>query len=1050
MLLGSHRIPAVLCAYRRGRAADSPKITSAAAPARPAIRAALARAAATEAKGSDEGAITGAAAGFDARSAPPVLKMSFMEPSVALNAKQLLREDDSLLRQIFFNVLKHHHPQLAAKVDVIYALSQAWCKSREDGDFDILERYLGELKPEELILVASSFSHMLNLHNLTEEVANTQTERAGRMGQLVLPTRSTNASFIKLTTQNGVKPEEIYKALCDQTVQLVLTAHPTQAFRQSLLKKYAQVRRLLDELHNKRMSNYEKLETLEAIRAAVQAAWRTDEIRRQKPTPQDEMRHGLSYFQQTIIDSLPVYMRRVDTALANIGQPRLPLDHSLFEFGSWMGGDRDGNPNVTAATTRDVCILARLEAVNYYFVVVEHLMFDLSIWRCSPELKAFAKRLAAKSQGVDPMRVQEERKKRNYADFWTPVAPNEPFRVVLSALRDRLWETREVLHQCMVNPNLSVRAALAEADCFVDKKELFEPLKLMYDSLVATGDESTANAKLLDVLRQVQCFGLALMRLDIRQESTRHTEVMDSITTHLELGSYAEWPEERRLEFLLGELRGRRPLFPPGLEMTPDVKEVVSTLRMLSELPGHSLGAYVISMARTASDVLAVVLLQRECGVRAPLRVVPLFETLEDLHNAPATMTTLFSSEWYLAHIDGVQECMIGYSDSGKDAGRMAAAWALFETQQRIVEIAKQFGVRMVLFHGRGGSVGRGGGPTQMAIRSQPPGTINGALRVTIQGETIEQQFGEREVCFRTLDLYTSAVLEAGLDPPSAPKKEWRELMDRLSRVSCEVYRSFVFRRPEFVEYFNHATPAQELGRLNIGSRPASRKVTKGVEGLRAIPWVFAWTQTRLHLPVWLGIGDALSEAIEAGHLAELQEMYDNWPFFQSLLDLVEMVMAKADPRVTSMYDAKLVRPELQALGDELRAKYQQTKAEVLRIERHTDLLEGAAAAAAAATPAGAAAAVVPESDLDEKIRLRDPYVTPLNVMQVLALQSLRSFNAGDLPGSARDYRPSNSEVVDLLSRDPHADDKHPFQAAMEDCLMISIKGISAGMQNTG
>eukprot|EP00879_Flechtneria_rotunda_P019395 GHRR01020372.1.p1 GENE.GHRR01020372.1~~GHRR01020372.1.p1 ORF type:complete len:416 (+),score=77.29 GHRR01020372.1:187-1434(+) len=352
-------------------------------------------------------------------------------------AKQLLRDDDSLLRQVFFNVLRHHHPNTANKVDVIYALSQAWCKSKDNGDFDLLEKYLDNLKPEECILVASAFSHMLNLHNLTEEVANTQTERAGRMGEVTLPTRSTNKSFINLTTQNGIAPEMVYKTLCSQTVELVFTAHPTQAFRQSLLKKYAKVRHYLDELHNKRMSPYEKIELLEAIRAQVQAAWRTDEIRRQKPTPQDEMRHGVSYFQQTIMDMVPIFYRRVDTALANIGQPRTPLTHRLFEFGSWMGGDRDGNPNVTATTTRDVVILARLEAVNAYFQAVETLMFDLSMWRCSPELKALATRLAARAIAADPNRIADERKKRNYADFWMPIATNEPFRVVLSHMRDR-------------------------------------------------------------------------------------------------------------------------------------------------------------------------------------------------------------------------------------------------------------------------------------------------------------------------------------------------------------------------------------------------------------------------------------------------------------------------------------------------------------------------------------------------------------------------------------------------------------------------------------
>jgi len=301
-------------------------------------------------------------------------------------------------------------------------------------------------------------------------------------------------------------------------------------------------------------------------------------------------------------------------------------------------------------------------------------------------------------------------------------------------------------------------------------------------------------------------------------------------------------------------------------------------------------------------------------------------------------------------------------------------------------------------------------------------------------GETIEQQFGEREVCFRTLDLYTSAVLEASLDPPSMPKEEWRELMHKLSADSCKVYRSYVFQRPEFIEYFNLATPVGELGRLNIGSRPASRKTTKGIEGLRAIPWVFAWTQTRFHLPVWLGIGDALTQTINEGNLPLLQEMYDQWPFFKGLLDLVEMVMAKGDPRVTSMYDAKLVRPELQALGDELRSKFSSTKEQLMAIVRQSNFLEKC---------------LNSSPELDEKLKLRAPYVTPLNVLQVTALCSLREFERNPRE-SQSGYKPSDEEIIELLRRDPHKDDKHPFQAAMDDCLMITIKGISAGMQNTG
>lgn len=955
----------------------------------------------------------------------------------APDTKRLLREDDSLLRKIFFNVLRHHHPNVANKVDEIYALANAWCESNSDDDFEALEKFLSGLRPEEYILVASSFSHMLNLHNLTEEVASSQAERSMRMQEADLSTKSTAASFHKLISE-GVTGEQIHKALCDQQVDLVFTAHPTQALRQSLLKKYAEVRRYLDRLHNKVMGPHEKVETLEGIKALVQAAWRTDEIRRHKPKPQDEMRHGMSYFQNSIIHVVPIFHRRIDTALASIGQPRLPLDKTLFKFGSWMGGDRDGNPNVTHETTRDVCVLTRLEAVNAYFRIVEQLMFELSIWRCTKELKSYAAQIV-EQQNQDPVRLAEERKRRNYADFWTPMPITEPYRVVLSDMRDRLWVTREVLHQCLVTPRMHVTNALSDRGAYINADELFEPLLLMYNSLVEMGDETLANHHLLSLLRQVKAFGLSVMALDLRQESTRHTEVLDCITKTLNLGSYAEWSEEDRLAFLVTELKGRRPLLPPAMEAPPDVQEVIDTMRTVATLPFDSLGAYIISMARTASDVLAVVLLQRECGIKESLRVVPLFETLADLHHAPTTMKVLLGNAWYHQHIEGVQECMIGYSDSGKDAGRLAAAWSLYETQEKLVEVAKEFNVKLVLFHGRGGTVGRGGGPTHTAIKSQPPGTIQGCLRVTVQGEIIEQQFGEQDVCFKTLDVYTSAVLESTLTPSTSLKPEWRQLMDRMAERSCEEYRSYVFQMPEFIEYFNSATPVAELGRLNIGSRPAARaKKSKGVESLRAIPWVFAWTQTRFALPVWLGIGTALKDAIDSGKGPLVQEMYSQWPFFQATLDMIEMVLAKADPRVTIMYDHKLVRPELWPLGDDLRDKFFQTREQVLAATGTQQLL----------TSSGYQDANNP---LQEKLRLRSPYITPLNVLQVMCMRTLRRLEEDE--DLYADYNPQDPEVLDLLSRDPRAarvGPKTAFKAAMDDCLIITIKGISSGMQNTG
>jgi phosphoenolpyruvate carboxylase len=588
-----------------------------------------------------------------------------------------------------------------------------------------------------------------------------------------------------------------------------------------------------------------------------------------------------------------------------------------------------------------------------------------------------------------------------------------------------------------------VRTVLLERGAYSRISELWEPMKLMYDSLIQTGDTAVANAKVLDVLRQMSTFELSMMRLDVRQESSRHTEVVDCITTYLGLGSYAEWDEATRVDFLLKELQSKRPLFPPGMDMSPDVKEVVDTIRVLAELPSDSLGAYVISMARTASDVLAVVLLQRECGVKDILRVAPLFETLDDLTNAPATMTTLLSNDWYRSHIKGMQECMIGYSDSGKDAGRLSAAWALFEAQEKIVAIAKQYNVKMVLFHGRGGTVGRGGGPTHLAIRSQPAGTIQGCLRVTVQGEIIEQQFGEPEVCFSTFDRYTSAVLEAVMDPPPSPKETWIKTMHQMSKISCEEYRAIVFKHKDFVPYFNKATPVSELGGLNIGSRPAKRKTGGGVETLRAIPWIFAWTQTRMHLPVWLGLGEALQDAIDKGQLPVLKEMYEEWPFFQGTIDLVEMVLAKADPSISMLYEKMLVPPELSYMGELIRSKLLIAKKAVLTVSGKSVLLqEGTGSESKKMAQA---------ADLEVKISLRAPYVAPLNILQCICLRTLREFEEkGDAAGAG--YNPTDPEILDLLSRDPNKNPTtvQPLVAAMYDALLITIKGVAAGMQNTG
>jgi phosphoenolpyruvate carboxylase len=333
-------------------------------------------------------------------------------------------------------------------------------------------------------------------------------------------------------------------------------------------------------------------------------------------------------------------------------------------------------------------------------------------------------------------------------------------------------------------------------------QKFLEPLEVCYKSLVDCGDTTIADGCLLDFMRLVSTFGLSLVKLDIRQESERHTDAVDAITTHLGIGSYREWSEEKRQEWLLSELQGKRPLLVPDMPQSDEVADVLGCFRVLAELPRDSFGPYIISMATAPSDVLAVELLQRECLVRQPLPVVPLFERLADLQNAPAAVERLFSVDWYLNRIAGKQQIMVGYSDSGKDAGRLSAAWQLYQAQAEVAKVAKKYGVKLTFFHGRGGTVGRGGGPTHLAILSQPPDTINGSLRVTIQGEVIEHSFGEEHLCFRTLQRFTAATLEHGMHPPISPKPEWSKLMDEMAVVATEAYRGVVVKEPRFVEYF--------------------------------------------------------------------------------------------------------------------------------------------------------------------------------------------------------------------------------------------------------
>ncbi|NCG20501.1 MAG: phosphoenolpyruvate carboxylase [Rhodobacterales bacterium] len=873
-----------------------------------------------------------------------------------------LRDDVRLLGQLLGDVLRSHQGQaLFDRVERVRQLSKE-ARSGDASDFITLRDGLTDLDIDDAIPVARAFSYFLRLANIAEQHHRIRRRRSYEQDVDATPQRGSIEDALTRMLQTGLSKDEVHAAFCRQRVELVMTAHPTEVVRRTLLQKYTRIAELLAKRDRTSLTALERDEVINALHREVTSAWSTDEIRRAKPTPEDEAKGGLVVFEQVLWDVLPQTLRRLDEGLKkHTGKP-LPFSAAPLVFGSWMGGDRDGNPNVKPETTLRVVWLARWMAADLYHREVQQLRTELSLTQGSPEL--------------------HERVDGAY----------EPYRALLRGVRTRLAATREHMQALLEGREPNTDPIYDRLD------ELKEPLVLCHRSLIETGQLRIANGRILDILRRLPVFGLTLVRLDLRQEAPQHTAAMDAIVQQLGLGSYADWDEATRVDFLVRELQNNRPLIVHGFTAEGVVADVLDTLRAAAEIGPEALGAYVISMAATPSDVLVVELLQREAGVKLPMRVVPLFETRDDLVTAPDAMRALFAIPWYREKCAGKQEIMIGYSDSAKDAGRLTSAWELYRAQDELAAVCRAHQIDLTLFHGRGGTVGRGGGPTYLAINSQPPGSIDGRLRVTVQGEMIQALFGLPGVAQRSLELYTTATAWATLRPPAQPKAEWRTLMEQLGQEACDAYRGVVREHPDFVPYFRAATPEQELGGLNIGSRPARRKKGGGVDSLRAIPWVFAWTETRLMMPSWLGVGVALSGAIEQGHLPLLQEMYRDWRFFTSTIELIEMVLAKSSSQIAEAYDHVLVPAPLKPLGAEVRARLAKTIDAVKQITGHQELLENNAV-------------------LRRSIDVRNPYVDPINLVQIELLRRLRS---GDT--------------------DPR----------LSDALLLTINGVAAGMRNTG
>ena len=867
-----------------------------------------------------------------------------------------LRGNVKLLGGLLGEVIEEAEgPAALEKVELIRLLS----KSARAGEIDNhlkLQETLGSLDKAELELIARAFSQFLNLANIAD-----QHHAISREMDAEFSATKTLSNVFSILADKSVSKSAMIEAVAKLKIELVLTAHPTEITRRTMIHKHGEINACLGQLELTGFTQREERELHARIKELISQIWYSHEFRQQRPSTIDEAKWGFAVVENSLWQAVPDFLKRLDNTLFEATGTRLPVDAEPVKFVSWMGGDRDGNPNVTSVVTEEVLLLSRWQAADLFLNDVHALMDELSMKLCNDELKVLAD------------------------------AAHEPYRAVLRKLRTLLENTLVDIEDKLAG-RLSQHLEIVCSDA-----QLWSPLHACYQSLHDCGMSSIADRSLLNALRRVKCFGVHLLRLDIRQESTRHSDVLAQLTSYLGLGDYNSWTEQQKQDFLYAELQGRRPLIPAQWQPSAEAQEVLDTCAVVAKQPATALGAYVISMARQASDVLAVELLLKESGCPFAVPVSPLFETLDDLNNAPVIVESLLSNDWYRGSIQQRLLVMIGYSDSAKDAGVMAAAWAQYRAQEQLQVVCDTHEVDLTLFHGRGGTIGRGGAPAHDALLSQPPGTLQGGFRVTEQGEMIRTKLGNSAIAIKTLALYTSAILQANVLEPPKPESQWREIMDRISADSCEFYRDIVRGEEEFVRYFRQATPEQELAKLPLGSRPSRRGGKGGIESLRAIPWIFAWSQNRLLLPAWLGAGQAIDKVAGSNDGAALQDMIARWPFFTTRLSMLEMVYAKTDSGISEYYDEKLVDQPLRTIGARLRSQLSKDSATILKQLNLDKLLEH-------------------QEWAMRSIELRNIYLEPLNFLQAELLMRLRD------------------------QEDP----------TIEQAMMVSIAGIAAGMRNTG
>ena len=880
-----------------------------------------------------------------------------------------------------------------------------------------MNKLIEELDPETVTHVVRAFSIYFSLVNIAEEEFQHIQRRKTVNSAAPLWTGSFDDT-IRTLYQQGVKLEQLQTLLNGLAYIPVITAHPTEAKRRTILETQRRIFVTIKQLDDPRLNKYQRDEVVNEIETGIRQLWLTDEVRATRPKVADEIKNGLYFFRESLFDAIPQSYRHLENAIKRHYSSELigkPLDiPSIIKFGSWIGGDRDGNPNVKPETTEMALRMQTCQVLEEYIPRVGELIHLLTH---SSSLCHFSEQL------LTSITADES----HYAEHAFANSPNrfktEPYRRKIEMMRYRL------------NCNLAaVKAKLAGTPCdanendrYPSESELLSDLYLVRDSLVANGDQAIAEGKLKDLIHLAETFGFYLLKLDIRQESTRHTDAV----TELLKGklAYETLSEDERLDVLaklIAEERGTpRKISDLGLtgysEPTQETLRVFEVMQnMRSEVSPQAFGTYVISMTHQASHIMEVMYLAHLAGLAGyrqgnafcELQIGPLFETIEDLRHIKPVMTQLLNNSTYaelLKASGNLQEVMLGYSDSCKDGGILSSAWSLYEAQKQITALAATRGIQIRLFHGRGGTVGRGGGPTHEAILSQPNGTVGGEIKFTEQGEVLSSKYSNVETAVYELTMGVTGLMKASrslIEKPADDNQEYLEILSEIAAKGEDAYREITDRTPGFLDYFYEATPLSEIALMNIGSRPSHRKKgDRSKSSVRAIAWVFGWSQSRQTLPAWLGIGSALENWSQGdeSRMAKLHEMYQNWPFFRALMSNTQMALFKADATIAKKYSELCVDP---ATGEKIYALIRDeltlTTDSVLKVTGNEFLMQE-------------------NPLLAVSLSRRNPYLDPLNNIQVMLIRRYRDDSTTD------------EERNHWLSP-----------------LLRSINAVATGMRNTG